>query len=346
MRYLRGLARYGKKYQKYLPGGVAAAYNMYRKFAGRRSGGRGRKSAGRAVRSGYRVATSRTRTIVKRKPKKQTVMTDSSGHSMTMYRRALRKSYVPWRTMKDQQWRVVSADGVARVESSNGEQAGANFYHLHAAQMNQILLQLTPETEFGKCYVDNYYSEIMCTNQDSGNVKLMFYDMVVRRDAGLDLSSLLSSGYAELIKNGGNTISLSNLGRTPFESGDVTANYKINKVTTVYLSAGQSHTHKVFTKCRKVLDFDILATGTSYLSNWTQVTLVLQHGMPYNDRDTQTTVAVGDTAIDYVQTYKIRYKKMIDGGNAHLYYLKGQGALTNEFVMNFKNATAGLDVEA
>jgi hypothetical protein len=79
------------------------------------------------------------------------------------------------------------------------------------------------------------------------------------------------------------------------------------------LGSGQSHTHYQNVKPNKWYNEELLfttgnaTTANSSLKGFTVHTMIVAHGMPYNDLTTQTQVSTGQVALDIVYTKQLKY---------------------------------------
>lgn len=328
----------GKKYSRSrngrlssLGGVVAGLYGMYRRKRSRSSSSTNRRVYSSAA-SGMK--RSRTYTRTKSKTKVQNVGASAAGNSFSSFYGKGRVWRAPKKLMK-----VLTAprsyliDNSDRIESNNGEQHATYMPYCDSTILTTLATNAGMTTESGKFFLTGVQAELMLTNQDSGNSRVTLYDMICRRDTTeTDIMDLWNDGLTNNKGTSGNTRSHRNLNASPYQSVDLCSKWKILKKTVVQMSAGQSHIHRVKHKLGTMLSNQNI-TDYHYIHGVSFVTLIVVHGMPYNDETTQTAVAVGDSALDIVCTKKFFYRAIQDTEN-YWGYTKNQGAITIEKVMN------------
>lgn len=328
----RPYGRYGYA----LAGGIGAVTSLYRRFrGGGRSSGIKRKFAS-AVSSRKRMRFGASRTMTKRRNKLQIVAASASGNSFSSFYSKARTSKVSKKI-----WKTISAphcymwDSSGRLEANHGEQNATYIPHFDYVNGN-IMMNNAGITvgEPGKIFLSGYQSDLMITNQDSGNCRVTLYDVVSRRDTQeIDLIDIWDDGLKENTGTSGNTRAVGNLNSTPFQSSEFCSKFKILKTTKIQMAAGQSHVHKVRIKYSTMLSRDVV-DDYQYYHGLSYCTIVVVHGMPYNAVTNQAEVATGDCAIDWVRTQKHFYRSV--DNNENMYgYTKAQASFsTAENVMN------------
>jgi len=336
------MAKYGRKrslssYGRIAYGAGALGYSAYKRFK------RGPKVA---PRSAVRRKMGRSFTKTTTKTKTQNVSASSAGSTFSGFRsRTSRSKYLRklWKAMTPPGMYLLDSSG--RIESNNGEQGSKGLSHLDQTDVGFGFTAAGITTgETGKLFLQGYTASLMMTNQDSGNCVVTLYDCISRRDSQeSDLSDIYDDGLKENAGATGNTKSIANLNVTPYQSAEFCSKFKILKKTVLSLSTGQSHTHRVTIKSGRTFSRDLL-DDYNWFRGVSHHTFMTVHGMPYNDLTTQTNVAVGDTALNYVLSKKIHYRKIDDNHNSYG-YSKGQASIATESVMNKLGAVIA-DAEA
>lgn len=305
---------------------AAGMYNLYRK--------RSRSRNARAVGAITKRARSRTLTRTKRKTKIQNVGASAAGNSHSYFVGKGRCWKAPRKLIKSlTAARSYLIDNSDRIESNNGEQHATYMPYADATILTTLATNAGMTTESGKFWLGGVSAELMLTNQDSGNSRVTLYDMVCRRDSQeTDVMDQWNDGLTNNKGTSGNTRSHRNLNVTPYQSNELCAKWKIMKKTVIQMSAGQSHIHRVKHKINCMIN-NTNITDFHYHHGISFVTLIVVHGMPYNDETTQTQVAVGDSALDIVCTKKFFYRALENTEN-YFGYTKNQGAISVEKVMN------------
>jgi len=155
--------------------------------------------------------------------------------------------------------------------------------------------------------------ELMITNQDSGNVRLMIYDVVARRDNNnATVSDPLNAWINSYVDEGGTATDYRIVGTTPFSATQFTQWYKVKKITHVTLQQGETHIHKVKYSPNFVLNDQIVNTNQNALKGISRWSFLVYHGVPYNDTVNKNQVSTGDVAIDCVWRKQYQYTFMND----------------------------------
>jgi hypothetical protein len=149
------------------------------------------------------------------------------------------------------------------------------------------------------------------TNQSNGNVNLKLYDVICRKDLGsgsaVDPSSAWYNGITDNVTTGTvSSVSSTNLGATPFMSPLFCQYFKVLKVTSIILAAGQSHHHYVKRTLNRMIN-DELLTYYVNLAYLTHYTVAAAFGYPENDTTTNTIVSTCAVGIDTVSEFKFRW---------------------------------------
>nr|WAE42322.1 MAG: capsid protein [Cressdnaviricota sp.] len=192
-------------------------------------------------------------------------------------------------------------------------------------------------------------AELLLTNQDIGNCKVILYDILARRDLSTsgNITTPAAAFLNSLADEGGLNTNALVVGTTPFSSDLFTQFFKVCKVTTVTLAQGQCHTHRVSFKVNKVIDGEYIQYEGNGFKGMTHFTMMVVHGLPYNDSVTKTTVSIGSTAIDIVSKiqYKYTWIQDVDTTYSVANTLPGSFAV-NEDVMDIGTGAAAVDSTA
>lgn len=329
MKYKRSYGKYGRA--AYGIGALAAG--AYR-YARRRSGSSSKRLSrgGVAKRLAYR--STRTLTRTKSRTKVQNVGASAAGNSRSYFTAKGRVWKTPAKLIKQLTAPAMyMVDNSDRIESNNGEQHATYMPYLDQTTLTYMATNCQLISESGKYMITGVQAELMLTNQDSGNSRVTLYDMVSRRDTQeSDIIDQWNDGLANNSGTTGNTRTHRNLGVTPYQSQELCGKWKILKKTVIQMSAGQSHVHRVRHKLNTMINNSLIG-DYNYVHGISFVTLIVVHGMPYNDETTQTAVAVGDSALDIVCSKRFFYRCIKNNEN-YYGYTKNQGSITTEKVMN------------
>lgn len=158
-----------------------------------------------------------------------------------------------------------------------------------------------PKTQ--KVYFKSCINELMLTNQTNDPVHCQIYECVARRDTAN--AGYWNPGIAWLtgdIDQGTGGI-CAMVGSNPFQSAAFTEFWLVEKVIDVNLHSGGHHIHRSTSKINHVFNDEViqsLAASNACVGKLTRFSLVVIHGYPANDSDTQTQISTNACAIDMV----------------------------------------------
>lgn len=192
-------------------------------------------------------------------------------------------------------------------------------------------------------------SEMLITNQDAGNVNIIIYDIIARRDLATNANIAFPDiAWARAYTDeGASNSNWSIPGSTPFSADLFTQFFKVAKMTHITLGQGQCHTHRVKFTPNKIMDGEYIQYNTNGFKGLTCFQMVVQYGMPANDVTTKTTVSLGNTALDFVTKKQYSFTWMADQDTS---YSTTQSLPTsfavNESIMNEATGAATVDTQA
>nr|WAE42454.1 MAG: capsid protein [Cressdnaviricota sp.] len=154
----------------------------------------------------------------------------------------------------------------------------------------------------------NCSAELMLSNQDEGNCRIVLYDVICRRDiTQSNISDPANAFKNSLADEGGSNANWSSVGTTPFASDLFTQFYKVLKITHIILGAGQFHTHRVHFGLNRQFDNEQLQYTPNGIKGATCFTVAMIYGAPYNDSTTKTQVSTGQVTVDFVSKKQYSY---------------------------------------
>jgi hypothetical protein len=305
LNYVKNAATRGA--QRFIKQGRLAIGSMARKY----------------IRTKIGTKTKRTRT--------NNVKIEGVGGQLSKFKVARPLSPFDKKLIKDlapQYWLTNSGQ---RLATSPGLQATAQYFMFGAYKgglgdanadlwnIYQNVAAIQPSTitsgqkRTSKFMVASGNSKWMMTNQDSGNVCVEIYDIAVRRDVATDPANAFYQGLIDQASASGAGTPSQIPGALPTQSAMFNTYFKVLQKTRVIMGAGQSHTHYQNVKPNKWLNSEIFysyggANNASVaLRGFTLCTMIVAHGMPYNDLTTQTQVSTGAVALDIVYTKQVKY---------------------------------------
>jgi hypothetical protein len=210
---------------------------------------------------------------------------------------------------------VQSLSGALRLTGANGVQGIVNSMQTCSnSQLTTMAVQAggTGARDSFKYFLKRVSGFSIYTNQSNANCNLKLYDVVSRKDCPSsgtysDPAAAWYNGMGDTVTTGStSSVTSNNLGCTPFQSPEFCAYYKIKKVTSVILSAGQSHHHYVKRNLNAIIHDESLNTGSN-LKNLTHFTMAVAFGYPENDLVTPSIVTTAAAAVDCVSQLRYEY---------------------------------------
>lgn len=218
---------------------------------------------------------------------------------------------------------------------------------LAAIQNNVEGSQTGPYRTF-RYLVEQATHDFRMTNQDNGNVEIHIWDLAVKRDTNTAPVAAFVNGLNDMISGGG-TLTQTTMppGVFPQQSALFNAYYKVMKHSRIILGQGQSHSHYVKMRPKRMFNSELLTEGNISLKGFTVHTLIQVIGMPQNDSTTKTQVSLGGAAVDIAVTKTIKYRWSDDDKNNAVFNLSiPQSFTVGESVMNIGTGTVTAQTQA
>lgn len=218
---------------------------------------------------------------------------------------------------------------------------------LAAIQNNVEGSQTGPYRTF-RYLVEQATHDFRMTNQDNGNVEIHIWDLAVKRDTNTAPVAAFVNGLNDMISGGGSlTQTTLPPGVFPQQSALFNAYYKVMKHSRIILGQGQSHSHYVKMRPKRMFNSELLTEGNISLKGFTVHTLIQVIGMPQNDSTTKTQVSLGGAAVDIAVTKTIKYRWSDDDKNNAVFNLSiPQSFTVGESVMNIGTGTVTTQTQA
>lgn len=206
-----------------------------------------------------------------------------------------------------------------------------------------------------KMAIKNYSASVKITNQSNANMCVWIYDVEHRRDVvyGADSITPLSAWQQGLSSSaagtGSTTTTVNTVGITPFQSPDFCRNYRVVKVTKIYLALGKAHSHTLILNRPKIVNGRMLDNSGAQTGAYRGIThdmLFVFQGLPVNDGTTNSLIALGSGAVDMVIQHKVTWNYVDLGGEKRYYTDDNQGTITTEKFMNEETGAADTYEEA
>lgn len=151
-------------------------------------------------------------------------------------------------------------------------------------------------------------TEIMLTNQSTGTVRVYLYDIICRRDNNtVTAANPYIAWQNSYLAEGSANVDYSIVGTTPFSATMFTQFYVVKKITHITMQQGESHIHRTKVIAERLLQDQYVLQAGSGFGKLTHYTMIVVHGMPYNDTVTKTSVSTGLANIDVVYRQQYNY---------------------------------------
>lgn len=189
-------------------------------------------------------------------------------------------------------------------------------------------------------------AEIMITNQDQGNVRIVLYDIIQRRDGDhTEVDTPAAAWTNSYGDEGGADTDVNFVGSTPFSSDLFVRYFKVLKMTHILLSQGQTHVHRVHFSPNKIMDGEVIRYASGAVRGITCHTMIQAHGVPYNYGSDTSIVSTGQVNLDVV--YKKQYKYKCLQQNALSWNITNSlTGLVNESIMDIGSGVKVTDTPA
>ncbi|AJP36462.1 putative capsid protein [Avon-Heathcote Estuary associated circular virus 25] len=229
-----------------------------------------------------------------------------------------------------------------RLEWDAGSQGVLNVATTFGVQQIQNVMNNIGASANGddttRMVVKGVTGSVNISNMSNANVLITLYDVVARTDSNTSSAwanplNAWGNGLEDSEEGGSVAAGRNNIGATPFQSVMFCRKYRVMKVTKIYMEAGRSHIHYIKRNMNSVLNNSIMETNETNLANKTHYCFAVARGFPVNDATTDTNIALGSGALDFVftETYQQVWPQY---ALKRYYYNDQQQAITSEKLMN------------
>lgn len=151
-----------------------------------------------------------------------------------------------------------------------------------------------------RCFLGTATQRVYMRNQSNSVAKVMIYDLLPKRDSLNstvdDATEAWDKGYTDMGLTNQSTV----IGTTPNLSPEFRHFWRIHKVTTVNLEAGEQHDHTCKYKINKLINSTRWDNSSSqYFKGISAAVLIVFHGTLVHESATPTTVTFTDVRLDY-----------------------------------------------
>jgi len=307
------MTRYGRR--KAVRRGAAAMAGLALAAKYRRTGTTGSKNLDYVGKYAAKAGTKVGKYIKKRRTASlhQKALPNIPGHGAggTFSAFNMRRPLTKWQVglKKNAASNFVYANGAQRLTSAIGVQAVSLLSNTYLN--TDILNQFSSTNLTCKTIIESCTENSIIRNQNNNDCYLILYDVVARRDQYQGSESSPFQTWFNGNFDAGASGMIYQVGTTPFSSPQFTQYFKVVKVTHIILPAGGTHEHRVHYEPNRMINREVAAIS-GYIRNLTHFTMAVQYGAPDNDNTTQTTVSIGTSTLDVVQTKQYKYTYVAD----------------------------------
>jgi len=207
----------------------------------------------------------------------------------------------------------LSGNGTTQITASLGLQNIANVtsYYKPSDILNQFnLFYSSSESGSNRIFLDSLDSKITLYNAENTTTCVNIYDIVFRKDSSNSQINNPANTIVQGTTDTANTASTDykDIGYSIFTNPRFTEFYKVEKVTTLYLQAGETHTHSVHIKPHRVIDHegDLWTTyGHGGLTRFVMV--VLSGATLVSDSSDTTKISTSPCTLNCMYEYKYTF---------------------------------------
>lgn len=259
---------------------------------------------------------SRTRTTLSSKKGRQ--IPTGGGDSVSYFTRVNKPTSLIVKLSKESPVSTVIQNSAGRQEAAVGTQTYTSigdFFTSTDLNLGHVLLvgNAAGGAQSTKTAFHSVHSECMMTNQSNTNCRMTIYDVICRKDTDAtvtDPTTAISTAYNDIV-NGAASNAIC-VGSTPFSMPRFTEYFKVEQVTSVTLSPGACHVHKVHIALNKLISKTIsVRIAGSGVQGITRYSFVRFHGSPQNDITTQTQVSTSQVSIDWVNSEEYKFRNVV-----------------------------------
>jgi len=188
--------------------------------------------------------------------------------------------------------------------------------HFTADDINQVFIMLA-ETSAGynaaKVFVQSTTSHALITNASNTNMHATIFDCCAKVDGfttvNPDPVTVLSAGGIDA--QGGVATDIFIPGTMPWNNPRYKACYETTQQTSIILSPGQVHVHKVKLSVHNLFNKERITTnGAGPLAGLSYYSFVIFHGTPMHDAATELSIGLSPVKLDVVQLETVQYKQV------------------------------------
>lgn len=185
-----------------------------------------------------------------------------------------------------------------------------------ATDVNQVFVMLA-ETSAGfnaaKVFIQSTYSQSMMTNASNTNMHATIFDCVATVDGfttvNPDPVTALTLGGIDA--QGGVATDIFIPGTMPWNNPRYKASYRTLQQTSIILSPGQVHVHRVKLSPNRLFNKERITTnGVGPIGGLTHYSFVIFHGTPVHDAATELSIGLSPVKLDVVQLETTQYKQV------------------------------------
>lgn len=163
--------------------------------------------------------------------------------------------------------------------------------------------------------VKNAQQTLYMTNQSDHHISMTLYDVVPRRDCGINILDCLNQGNRVLQdnQNTAGAVPILNygpyqrLGVEPYGTPYFMSKFKIVNQRTIIMHPGQVHRHTLNFNVNKMFNSNLLDVDGIYLRGWSAGTMIKIHGFPVQGVQDEAVTTIGTAKLGIVMKKEITY---------------------------------------
>ncbi|AXH77104.1 MAG: capsid protein [Cressdnaviricota sp.] len=189
-----------------------------------------------------------------------------------------------------------------------------NFFDTGFFQQMYTDLIPNPGSSNQRAFIENIRICVEFCNSGDQLMNIELYDIGCSKDTTQDPQTAMAAGFTTMnpsIASGNTanqTIALTTLGFTPFNSPQLQQYFTIDKVTMISLPPGHIHKHYISFSPRMILNETRRAAGANFFGGLSRHILYRTRGQPCTQVDNNTIVGVGPSSVDIVTIARMKVK--------------------------------------
>lgn len=203
-----------------------------------------------------------------------------------------------------------------RVNSAINSYGTDHINFLDTGFFQSAFQELIPNPAYTnqRMFVESISVCVEFCNSGDQIMNLEIYDIACKKDGTQDPQAAMQAGLTTMNPSTANgntsnqTIAMTSIGWTPYNSPQLGQFYKIEKCTKVSIPSGHIHKHYITFSPRTILNETRRAAGANFFAGLSQHVLYRTRGQPVTQSDNNTVVGVGPSACDVLCVARAKFK--------------------------------------